>query len=387
MNSTRMAASSAVAFIFLGVLAGCGFTPKEAPMPDAANAVPVNRVEPDTRPWTEIYPPIAARAPSVTAAPVTVATASARHAKPPAPVIPAHEKTVPVAKAKTAKLIAKATSPVPHDQTSARPSAPNSLPVPIPEAPADVAAVEIKRSAAVLASARGATLYTVPTKTDTLADPANEVVPTPAQWGAKRITKGGPSALVASNRAGGAEQLGDHRITQSLALDSAGRDPILMAATASVQIPPEEQESGLLAGSSPLLKLASKSKMPLRPSKAVTMPGPIVMRDLTPSEKLRDPVSPITAPTKPIHPDLTWSASAGMSLSDALRNWGEQATPRWAIVWNTSEDFRIGEPFTIQAPKFLDAASQLLAAARREHHTYTVISHPNHVLVVTTPTE
>ncbi|WP_081627091.1 TcpQ domain-containing protein [Bordetella sp. FB-8] len=387
MNSTRMAASSTVAFIFLGVLAGCGFTPKEAPMPDAANAVPVNRVEPDTRPWTEIYPPIAARAPSVTAAPVTVATASARPAEPPAPVIPAHEKSVPDAKAKAAKPIAKATSPVPHDQTSARPSAPNSLPVPIPEAPADVAAIEIKRSAAVLASAKGATLASVPTKPDKPADPAKKFVPTPAQWGAKRITESSPSALVASNRASGAKQLGEDRITQSLTLDAAGRDPILMAATASVQIPPEEQESGLLAGAGTLSRLASKSKLPLRPASAVTMPGPIVMRDFTPSEKLHDPVSPITAPTKPLSPDLTWSASAGMSLSDALRNWGEQATPHWAIVWNTSEDFRIGAPFTIQAPKFLDAACQLLAAARREHHTYTVISHPNHVLVVTTPTE
>lgn len=368
MNGTLMAASRAVAFIFVGVLAGCGFTPKDAPMPDASNAVPVNRVEPDTRPWTEIYPAVATRAPNVAAVPVSVAAATPPRETQPVRVSSASKEPAPDARTGTVQPTAKPTPPATHK--------PASLLVPIPVAPANVAAAAIKRSEALLAS----TKKSMPAPASAKADPVQNIVPVAMQWESKPIEHVDPGVT------GGAEQFGNRAIVQSLALDHVERDPILIAATASVQVSPEAQFSGLQAGVSSFPMLASNPKQDPILVKPASLPGHITMRDLTPSEKLSVVAGRTDSLPKTVVPELTWSASAGMLLSDALRNWGEQATPHWAIVWNASE-LRIGAPFSIKAHKFLDAARQLLVAARREHHTFTVISHPNHVLVVTTPTE
>lgn len=368
MNGTRMAASRAVAFIFVSVLAGCGFTPKDAPMPDAANAVPVNRVEPDTRPWTEIYPPVATRAPNVAAVPVSVAAATPPRVTQPVRVSSASKEPGPGARTGTVQPTAKPTPPATHK--------PASLLIPIPVASADAAAAAIKRSEALLASAK----KSMPAPASAQAGPVKKITPVVTQWEPNPIGQGGPGVT------GGAAQFGNRAIGQSLALDHTKRDPILMAATASVLVSPEAQSSGLQAGTSSLPMLAVNPKQDPILVKPASLPGQITMRDLTPSEKLSVVAGQTVSLPKTVIPELTWSASAGMLLSDALRNWGEQATPHWAIVWNASE-LRIGAPFSIKARKFLDAARQLLVAARREHHTFTAISHPNHVLVVTTPTE
>lgn len=96
-----------------------------------------------------------------------------------------------------------------------------------------------------------------------------------------------------------------------------------------------------------------------------------------------DPVpEPVPEPAPPL---LTWSAQAGMTLSEMLSNWG--ADQGWIVRWASESDYRIEAPFSIQAPDFLAAASHVFNAYRDAGRSFNVTAYANQVLVVKAPTD
>ncbi|WP_196801334.1 TcpQ domain-containing protein [Bordetella sp. FB-8] len=177
--------------------------------------------------------------------------------------------------------------------------------------------------------------------------------------------------------------------TRPFGLPNTKVDPILMAAIAPVSILPARAMVAHSRTDARPLPAASVGAVPNAQVQDV-LSGMIVTRDLTPSESLPEleaHLPPARLPEPPAPQNLTWVASSGTLLSDVVRNWGYQETPHWWVVWNTKADFTIGSPYSIKAPDFLSASAQLFAAARQENHYFTVVKHPNHVLVVSTPTE
>lgn len=89
----------------------------------------------------------------------------------------------------------------------------------------------------------------------------------------------------------------------------------------------------------------------------------------------RDVVEPPSTPAL-----VTWSAQAGMTLSELLANWGAQQN--WIVRWTSETDYRIEAPFSIQAPNFLAAATNVFNAYRDAGRTFNVTAYANKVLVV-----
>ncbi|WP_158609123.1 TcpQ domain-containing protein [Pusillimonas sp. NJUB218] len=101
------------------------------------------------------------------------------------------------------------------------------------------------------------------------------------------------------------------------------------------------------------------------------------------TEALPEP-EPVPEP-EPAPPLLTWSAQAGMTLSEMLSNWG--ADQGWIVRWASEADYRIEAPFSIQAPDFLAAASHVFNAYRDAGRSFNVTAYANQVLVVKVPTD
>ncbi|MAK55708.1 MAG: hypothetical protein CML17_07690 [Pusillimonas sp.] len=96
--------------------------------------------------------------------------------------------------------------------------------------------------------------------------------------------------------------------------------------------------------------------------------------------KHRDVVEPPSSPAL-----VTWSAQAGMTLSELLANWG--AEQNWIVRWTSETDYRIEAPFSIQEPNFLAAATNVFNAYRDAGRTFNVTAYANKVLVVKALTE
>lgn len=317
-------------------------------MPDMANAVPVNRAAPDTRPWSEIYSPLA----SQTAKPKVEQITLAQDERQPPPA--AQPATATPSKPLEQAPMIKVASTSGKEMSAALP-----IPVPLPPAPQ-------------------------------AAQTAITVAP---QFKPKQ-----------THGAGAVQPMPDatmpFRMGQSprpFGLDAQKVDPVLLASIAPVTTawaPAEPAKSQVNVPRSPVAQPAAQLASEAKPQAVAALSGKIVMRDLTPTEPQTATATQTAGesrmpPAIPLPPpqNRTWTASAGTSLSDVVRNWGYQANPHWWVVWNTKSDFTIGSPYTIQAPDYLSAAAQLFATARQENHFFTVVKHPNNVLVVSTPTE
>lgn len=106
----------------------------------------------------------------------------------------------------------------------------------------------------------------------------------------------------------------------------------------------------------------------------------------TPTDVKSDqPPAPQSEPEPPTEPNRTWAAQAGMTLSELLSTWG--AEQEWIVRWTSDSDFRIEAPFSIEAPDFIAAASQVFKAYRDAGRTFNVMAYTNRVMVVTVPTD
>lgn len=149
-----------------------------------------------------------------------------------------------------------------------------------------------------------------------------------------------------------------------------------------------EAEAGTLTGSSevPLAPLPALPPAPQEGKRASG--GEVVTVDaLEDSEPDRDESNPsdttelLTA--EPIPATRTWSAVAGVTLSDLLREWAIE--DNWSVRWESDIDFEIEAPFSIDAPDFLTAADQIFNAYLEAGCTFGTAAYSNNVLVVHTP--
>lgn len=86
-----------------------------------------------------------------------------------------------------------------------------------------------------------------------------------------------------------------------------------------------------------------------------------------------------TTDVLPVKP-ATWSARAGMHLSELIAEWGRQQG--WTVRWDTQLDYPIEAAFDIQAESFLDAANEVFGAYQDAQEPFSVTAYANNVLIV-----
>lgn len=86
-----------------------------------------------------------------------------------------------------------------------------------------------------------------------------------------------------------------------------------------------------------------------------------------------------TTDVLPVTP-ATWSARAGMRLSELIAEWGRQQG--WTVRWDTQLDYLIEAAFDIQSESFLEAANEVFGAYQNAEESFYVTAYANNVLIV-----
>lgn len=162
--------------------------------------------------------------------------------------------------------------------------------------------------------------------------------------------------------------------------------------------PPAQEAQTLAVGDQAEAEaLTDNSELPLTPFPALppapleSKPGSggevVTVDAIEDSEPDKDePIRNDTAEllnAEPIPATRTWSAAAGVTLSDLLREWAIE--DNWSVRWESDIDFEIEAPFSIDAPDFLTAADQIFKAYLDAGCTFGTAAYSNNVLVVHTP--
>mgnify|MGYP003118536254 FL=1 len=315
----------AAALITVTFISGCGFVPKKPPAPDHGQRLPINLTAPNPHPWsrTVVNSQVTPR--------VVTASTTSEQTKPSKPdPISIDTKAGAITEREPIAiwpvLLTYNPDEIISSAMSSSPLTKVSFSWPEPQAP--IITNEVKASH--------------PLTSDTFVEATALAVDLPEVKGTIIAQEVNPqtSEVEAS--------------TENLTVEPAPDQPQLTEADTSID-----------------------KKVPLNTDTAQSDTTPTLSEgDETDSDlKHRDVVEPPSSPAL-----VAWSAQAGMTLSEILANWGAQQN--WIVRWSSETDYRIEAPFSIQAPNFLAAATNVFNAYRDAGRTFNVTAYANKVLVV-----
>lgn len=357
----------AAALMAATLVGGCGFVPKNPPKPIEGQRIPINLTAPNTRPWAG---PMLAH-PSQ---PELIALASTQTVQPPATsseiMATSDTTSSPTAKGDTPQTQA----PLIEENTQLAKLSP-------PEEPLAMWPVlltfnpneQLDSSATRRPLERVSFTWPEQPVKVVLPEPMSTPEPSPtlpasSEASAQPVNlpevKSESAVLVASNHS--LEATATHHDTDVTANAKGMQDT-----NVDLHLVSESSSHPVEQGNQPDAVALSKTEELESPAPQTgTQPEP-------------DPVpEPVPEPAPPL---LTWTAQAGMTLSEMLSNWG--ADQGWIVRWASESDYRIEAPFSIQAPDFLAAASHVFNAYRDAGRSFNVTAYANQVLVVKAPTD
>lgn len=344
----------AVAIATACFVTGCGFIPKSPPTPSGAQRIPINQAAPYIGPWP---PPTYAAAP---------------HTPEPVSEVPAkvEPKAVEVAATQPESAPSRAT-------TNAEGTLSESLAEPVAEASEPLAWWPITVPFHGSDSLQGANKK-LPARNVTFAwpKPVAHHEPQPQPEAAQPATPDSQKVDVLAVTGGDAVPAQALAAIEPEKTANATRpEP---QATAASKAPDKQNATG---PSAPEPQIPAAQSLVPEAEQTVTAHTTPDEKD-TPEPSPEPETEPVMESTpKPVH----WSASRGVTLSDLLREWGNQA--QWTVYWESALDFRIEAAFSIEAPNFLGAVNKILRAYRDAGRTITAKAYSNQVLVVNVPSD
>lgn len=353
----------AAALMAATLVGGCGFVPKMPPNPIEGQRIPINLTAPNPRPWAGpvlVHP----------SQPELIALASTQTVQTPATsneITATSDTTYP----QTTKAASPQTQP-PLVEESAQvaklspPEEPLAMwPVLLTFNPDE----QLNSSATRLPSERVS--FSWPEQ------PVKVVLPEPMS-----VSKPSPTLSVPSEASAQPVNLPEVKSESAL----------LVASNHSLEATVTDHDTEVTANAKGLQDTHDDShpvsQSPANPVEQGRQPDAVArinsdtLEDPAPQTEARPEPEPVPEPAPPL---LTWSAQAGVTLSEMLSNWG--ADQGWIVRWASESDYRIEAPFSIQAPDFLAAASHVFNAYRDAGRSFNVTAYANQVLVVKAPTD